>query len=108
LVSPEKTLIIEQISYAEEALKRLKKELHTLFKDIEIEYEQVLGELNHLEKSETVCTEETFEHINQTLQNTWTKTVSTRNRLHDLDKNLHEINKIIPGCIMKLKSKVES
>ena len=107
MFSPKKTLIIEQISFAEEALKRLKKELHSLFKDIEIEYEQVLEELKKHEKSEAICTEETFERVNKTLQNTWTKTISTRNRLQDLDKNLHDIHKLISSCIIKLKSKKE-
>jgi flagellar protein FlaI len=48
-----------------ESLKLLKKELQTLHKDVQIEYEQVLEELKSFEKSDTVSAKETFEHITQ-------------------------------------------
>ena len=105
MVSPEKTLLVEQISYAEEALRRLKAELHDLFKDIESEYEKVLDELKNLEENETSVDEETFTRVNQVLQDAWTKAMSARVRLQDLDNDLHQVDAIMAEKIAKLRAK---
>jgi len=105
MVSPEKTLLVEQISYAEEALRRLKAELHDLFKDIESEYEKVLDELKNLEENETSVDEETFARVNQVLQDAWTKAMSARVRLQDLDNDLHQVDAIMAEKIAKLRAK---
>lgn len=105
MVSPEKTLLVEQISYAEEALRRLKVELHDLFKDIESEYEKVLDELKNLEENETSVDEETFARVNQVLQDAWTKAMSARVRLQDLDNDLHQVDAIMAEKIAKLRAK---
>jgi len=105
MVSPEKTLLVEQISYAEEALRRLKAELHDLFKDIESEYEKVLDELKNLEENETSVDEETFARVNQVLQDAWTKAMSSRARLQDLDNDLHQVDAIMAEKIAKLRAK---
>lgn len=102
MASPRKTLLVEQISYAEEALKGLKGQLHELFTDIEAEYARVFKELQMLEESESSVSEETFDRINQILQEAWTQTMSVRVRLQDLDKDLHVVDNLMADALDKL------
>lgn len=92
MTSSKKTLLVEQISYAEEALENLKGELYEFFKDIELEYEKVFEELNKLEESEEDVKEETFDRVNQIIQDAWTTTMSARNCLQYLDETLHKLD----------------
>lgn len=105
MASPKKTLMIEQISYAEEALRHLKVQLHQLFKNIENEYDKVFEELKNLEENETSVDEETFERVNQVLQDAWTETMSARVRLQDLDKDLHKIDALMTDKLAKFRAK---
>lgn len=105
MVSPKKTLLVEQISYAEEALRRLKLQLHDLFKDIESEYERVFEELKKLEEKEAVVDEKTFDRVNQILQDAWTEAMSARVRLQDLDEDLHHVDTIMAKVLAKLRAR---
>ena len=105
MASPKKTLLVEQISYAEEALRNLKGQLHQLFTDIENEYERVLDELKNLEDSENEVDEKTFDRVNKIIQRAWTETMSCRKRLNDLDNDLHELDNIMSKSLVKLRSK---
>lgn len=102
MASPKKTLLVEQISYAEESLKSLKVELHEFFKDIECEYDKVLEELKKLEENEVSVNEETFDRVNQVLQDAWTTSMTARNRLQDLDEILHEIDAVMSEALAEL------
>ncbi len=104
MASPKKTLLVEQISYAEEALGRLKVQLHQLFEDIEREYERVFNELKNLEENETIVDEETFDRVNRVLQLAWTEAMSARTRLQDLDDDLHELDTIMSNSLARLRS----
>lgn len=104
MASPKKTLLVEQISYAEEALGRLKVQLHQLFEDIEREYERVFRELKNLEENETRVDEETFDRVNRILQRAWTEAMSSRTRLQDLDDDLHELDTIMSESLARLQS----
>ena len=105
MASPKKTLLVEQISYAEEALGRLKVQLHQLFEDIEREYERVLKELKNLEENETKVDDQTFDRVNRILQHAWTRAMSSRARLRDLDDDLHELDSIMSDNLAKLRSR---
>lgn len=105
MASPKKTLLVEQISYAEEALRKLKSQLHQLFEDIEREYERVFTELKSLEESEAEVDEETFDRVNRILQHVWTEAMSSRTRLQDLDDDLHELDTIMTKRLVRLRSK---
>lgn len=104
MASPKKTLLVEQISYAEEALRRLKVQLHQLFEDIEREYERVFNELRNLEENETKVDEETFDRVNKIIQQAWTEAMSSRTRLQDLDDDLHKLDAIMSRSLEKLRS----
>jgi len=104
MASPKKTLLVEQISYAEEALGRLKVQLHQLFEDVEREYERVFNELKNLEENETRVDEETFDRVNRILQHAWTEAMSSRTRLQDLDDDLHELDAIMSERLARLRS----
>jgi len=104
MASPKKTLLVEQISFAEEALGRLKVQLHQLFEDVEREYEKVFRELKNLEESETRVDEETFDRVNRILQHAWTEAMSSRTRLQDLDDDLHELDAIMSERLARLQS----
>jgi hypothetical protein len=105
MASPQKTILVEQISYAEESLRRLKVQLHQLFEDIDREYKIVLKELRTLEENETIIDEETFDRVNKILQNAWTEAMSSRKRLQDLDDDLHKLDTIMSDRLAKLRSK---
>jgi hypothetical protein len=66
--SPRKTLLIEKISYVEEALKHLQKELRNIDDHIDLEHQKVGEELEIMELKENEVTEETFSRINDFLQ----------------------------------------
>jgi DNA repair exonuclease SbcCD ATPase subunit len=104
MASPKKTLLVEQISYAEEALRRLKAQLHQLFEDIEREYQRVFNELKNLEENETKIDEETFDRVNKIIQQAWTEAMSSRTRLQDLDSDLHKLDGIMSSSLEKLRS----
>ena len=104
MASPKKTLLVEQISYAEDALRRLKVQLHQLFEDIEREYERVFSELKNLEENETKVDEETFDRVNKIIQQAWTEAMSSRTRLQDLDDDLHKLDAIMSSSLEKLRS----
>jgi DNA repair exonuclease SbcCD ATPase subunit len=104
MASPKKTLLVEQISYAEEALRRLKAQLHQLFEDIEREYQRVFNELKNLEENETKIDEETFDRVNKIIQQAWTEAMSSRTRLQDLDNDLHKLDGIMSSSLEKLRS----
>ena len=105
LSSPRKTLLIEQISYAEEALRNLTKQLHELFEHVEFEYKRVVEELKALEANESEIDVETFDQINQTLQDAWTNAMVARNRLQKIDKDLSECDVTMIDVIAKLKTR---
>ncbi|MCK4952490.1 hypothetical protein KAS14_01715 [Candidatus Bathyarchaeota archaeon] len=105
LSSPRKTLLIEQISYAEEALRNLTKQLHELFEHVEFEYKRVVEELKALEANESEIDVETFDQINQTLHDAWTNAMVTRNRLQKIDKDLNECDVTMMDVIAKLKTR---
>lgn len=103
LASPRKTLLIEQISYAEEALRNITKQLHGLFEHVEFEYKRVAKELKALEANESEIDVETFYQINQTLQDAWTNAMVARNRIQKIDKDLIECDVTMIDVIAKLK-----
>jgi hypothetical protein len=82
--SPRKTLLIEKISYIEEAFKHLRKELKSIVDHVNLEYEKVVQEMNMLELRENEVSEETFGRINDLLQDAWMNAMMARKRLRDL------------------------
>jgi len=106
--SPDKTLLVEKISYAEEALGSLKEQLHELLKHIEYEHQKVLEELKTLEQSEAEVDTETFDRISQLLQDAWTKAMSASSRLQEFDADLSECDAIMTKSIAKLRARHES
>ena len=107
MASPKKTLLVEQISYAEEELKHLKMQFHELFVDIENEYSKVLQELTRLEENEVSVDEGTSERVNSILQDAWIKAMSARTRFKDLDMDLHEADVVIEDCLNQLQRQQE-
>lgn len=107
MTSPDKTLLIEKISYAEEALERLKDQLQELTKHIEHEHGRMLEELETLEASEAEVDVETFDRISQLLQDAWTKAMSASSRLQELDADLDECETIMTGSITELQTRSE-
>ncbi len=105
MASPDKTLLVEKISYAEEALGRLKEKLHELLKHIEYEHRRVLKELETLEESEAKVDIETFDRVSQILQDAWTKAMSASSRLQELDEDLSECDAIMTRSIAKLQTR---
>jgi len=105
MASPNETLLVEQISYAEEALERLKERLRELLKHIEYEHQRVLGELKTLEEMENEIDTETFDRISWLLQDAWTKAMSACTRLQDLDKDLSECDIVMSSNIAKLEAR---
>jgi len=108
MTSPDKTILLEKISYAEEALERLKDELEELLNHIEYEHGRVLEELQSLEESENEVDMETFDRISQLLQDAWTKAMSASSRLQELDADLSECDIIMTRSINNLRSRRES
>lgn len=105
MASPKKTLLVEQISYAEEALRNLREQLHKLLEHFEYEYQRVAEELKNIEKREVEVDEETFERVNRLLQDAWIKAMSARNYLQDLDKDFSDCDAIMASVIIKLKNR---
>jgi len=103
--SPRKTLLVEQISFAEEALQNLTTQLHELFKHVEFEHKRVVEELKTLKISEEAIDEETYGRINEILNDAWTNAMSARNRLQQIDKDLTDCDNTMTNIIAKLKSK---
>jgi dsDNA-specific endonuclease/ATPase MutS2 len=101
--SPRKTLLIEKISYVEEALKHLQKELRNIVDHIDLEYQKVSQELEIIELKENEVDEETFIKINDFLQDAWTKAMLARNRLQELDEDFLKAEELMEKRIMSDK-----
>lgn len=101
--SPDKTLLVEQISYAEEALERLKEQLHELLEHIDYEHQRILEELKTLEEMEDEVNTDTFNRVSRLLQDAWIKAMSACTRLEDMDKDLSECDATMMVNITKLK-----
>jgi hypothetical protein len=65
MCSPRKVLLVEKISYVEEALKHLRKQLRSIAIHIDVEYEKVVKELEMLKSREHEVSEETFKTSRQ-------------------------------------------
>ena len=105
MATPRKTLFIEQISYAEEALQNLTTQLHDLFKHVEFEHKRMFEELKTLKISEAEIEEEIFERINEILNDAWTNAMSAQNRLQQIDEDLSDCDSTMMNILTKLKSK---
>ncbi len=105
--SPDKTLLVEQISYAEEALERLKEQLHELLEHIDYEHQRILEELKTLEEMEDEVDTETFNRVSQLLQDAWIKAMSASTRLEDMDRDLSDCDATMMANIAKLKRRQE-
>ena len=82
--TPQKTLLVEKISYAQEALKHIRDELKALVNHIDGEYQIITQELEFLESRENEVSERTFSWINAFFQNAWERAMLARNNLKDL------------------------
>ena len=107
--TPKKTLLIEKISYAEEGLKNIRKELRSLIDEIDIEFQIIIQELEILEAREGEISEQTFNRINNLLQDAWMRAMSARSRLKDLDLDLdfHECDEIMKRTIYELEKSMK-
>jgi thymidylate synthase ThyX len=108
VASPKKTLLVEQISYAEEALRHLKEQLHELFKHFEHEHQRVVEELKILEEREEEVDLEDFRRVSQLLQDICTEAMSTRNRLQDLDQDLDKCDVIMATIMAKRNTRLKN
>jgi len=107
MFTPKKTLIVEKISYAEEGLKHIRRELRSLIDDVDIEYQRIIQELEILEAREGEITEQTFNSINDLLQDAWMRAMSARNRLKDLDVDFHECDELMTKTINELEKSMK-
>ena len=100
--TPQKTLLVENISYAEEALRNIRDELKKLISHIDNEYQRILKESEFLDAKEEEVTEETFSRINALLQDAWMKAMSARNHLQDLDEDFEKCEEIMKKTMVEL------
>ena len=107
MLTPKKTLLIEKISYAEEGLKHIQKEVRSLIDDIDIEYQRISQELEILEAREGAITEQTFDSINDLLQDAWMRAMSARSRLKDLDVDFHKCDELMIKTIDELEKSMK-
>jgi hypothetical protein len=105
VASPKKTQLVERISYAEEALRNLKDQLHELYVHFEEEHQRVSEELKLLVAREEEIDEETFTMVDAFLEDAWTRAMSARNNLKDLDDDLDNCDRIMSALIAELTKK---
>jgi len=107
MLTPKKTLLIEKISYAEEGLKHIRRELRVLLDEIDIEYLRIVQELEILEAREGEITEQIFNIINDLLQDAWMRAMSARSRLKDLDVDFHKCDDLMKNAIDELEKSMK-
>ena len=105
--TPKKTLLIEKISYVEEGLKHIRKEMRSLLDDIDIEYQRIVQELEILEAREGEITEQIFDRVNDLLQDAWMRAMSARSRLKDLDVDFHKCDELMKKTIDTLETSMK-
>ena len=101
--TPQKTLLIEKISYIEEAFRHIRETLKALINHIEIEYEKVIPEFDFLKTKENEISEQTFNKINGLLEDAWEKAMLARKYLEDLDDDFVKCDEIMNGMIVDFK-----
>lgn len=105
MASPRKTQLVERISYAEEALRSLKGQLQGLYAHFEEEHQRVSEELQLLVEREEEIDEETFTRVDAFLEDAWTRAMSARNNLKDLDDDLDNCDRIMSALFAELARK---